>query len=216
MSERKRIGHSGGTVTSCDMWRSTLKIGHGQLRFAIFSHVNRASIRYIRFLCRRKSQWWIKGRIHWSPLFLDETEVQRAEKNYFFLDRPPLPLIPGSGWPPLRHGVFTDQFIFRRILAHFFPQRRDTSAWKLLAPSCIYRYFSLEKVLARVLLFSFVRLRNFHIFQIKLLTDTDWIQWVLLCTRISNKSDWTLTPVRANGVITNVIGSTSIWRLTFV
>ena len=48
-----------------------------------------------------------------------------------------------------------------------------------------------------------------------LLTDTDWIQWVL-CTRISNKSDWTFTSVRANRVITNMIGSTSIWGLAFI
>ena len=32
------------------------------------------------------------------PLFLDQTKVQRAEKNYFL--RPGLPLISGSRWPP--------------------------------------------------------------------------------------------------------------------
>ena len=33
-----------------------------------------------------------------SPLFLDQTEARRAEKIY--CDRPPPPLIPGSGWSP--------------------------------------------------------------------------------------------------------------------
>ena len=54
-----------------------------------------------------------------------------------------------------------------------------------------------------------------HFLIIHLLTDTNWIQWVL-CTGISNKSICTFTPVRSNGVITNIIGSTSIWRLAFI
>ena len=48
-----------------------------------------------------------------------------------------------------------------------------------------------------------------------LLTDTNWI-YGILCYRISNKSDWAFTPVRANGVIANKIGSTSIWGLALI
>ena len=107
MSKRKYIGCSGiitcshgvrywnmPTVTSSDMWRSTLKIRYGQLRFATFSHVNRGSIQYKRFLCRQKSQWLIQGRIQGTPLLLDETEAQRAEKT---TGRRPAPAPPYLG-----------------------------------------------------------------------------------------------------------------------
>ena len=47
------------------------------------------------------------------------------------------------------------------------------------------------------------------------LTDTNGMPWIL-CTRVSNKSDWTFTSVRANGVITDMIVSTSIWGLAFI
>ena len=41
------------------------------------------------------------------PLFLDQTEARRAEKNFIW-DRPPPSLISGSGWPslhPLSEGL---------------------------------------------------------------------------------------------------------------
>ena len=101
--------------------------------------------------------------------------------------------------------------VIKRQKYHFVTRAHGSCS----LPSASRDIFLWKKFLAGVLLFSFVWLRNFYIFQIKLLTDTHWIQWVL-CTRISNKSGRTFTPVRANGVITNVIGSTSIWRLAFV
>ena len=47
------------------------------------------------------------------------------------------------------------------------------------------------------------------------LTDTNWIQWVLY-TRISRKSSQTFTPVRANGVITDMTDLTSVWGLALI
>ena len=44
---------------------------------------------------RPPTQWWIQGRGPPPPLLLDQTEAQKAKKN-FFGDRPP-PLISGSG-----------------------------------------------------------------------------------------------------------------------
>ena len=47
------------------------------------------------------------------------------------------------------------------------------------------------------------------------LTDTNWIHWVLY-TRISRKSSQTFTPVRANGVITDMTDLTSVWGLALI
>ena len=41
-------------------------------------------------------QWWVQGAC--PPLFLDQTEAGRAEKNFFKTALPPL--ISGSGWLP--------------------------------------------------------------------------------------------------------------------
>lgn len=49
----------------------------------------------------------------------------------------------------------------------------------------------------------------------ELLTDTNWIKWDLWTTS-SNKSSCAFTSVRANGVVTGVIGSTSICREAFI
>ena len=48
-----------------------------------------------------------------------------------------------------------------------------------------------------------------------LLTDANWIKWVL-CTAVSNKPSGTFTSVWSNGVITDMIYFTSIRGLAFI
>ena len=66
--------------------------------FPIFSYPD--SFRFLFWnhtVDRQPSQWWIQERGPAPPLFLDQTEAQRAEKNVFET----APLISGSGPPAL-------------------------------------------------------------------------------------------------------------------
>ena len=95
-----KIGGGGGDFVpvrnDCSMARNYET--HGNVKWAL-SGVVECVVRHSKI--RGRSRGGAPGA--WSSLFVDQTEAQRAEK-LFFWDRPPLPLISGSGWPllPLR------------------------------------------------------------------------------------------------------------------
>ena len=82
------------------------------------------------FMCYVIPQWWIQGSGPGGrdppPLFLDETEAQRAEKIFFGDQAPPVISRPGSATVPVvryvintaHHGIKTVS-IMARILERF-------------------------------------------------------------------------------------------------
>ena len=65
------------------------------------------------------------------------------------IDQKPITQSEPTPIPGLRHGIFTDQFIFRHILGHFFPQKLSLHYVDERIPSIRYqktkRYLKAKK-----------------------------------------------------------------------
>ena len=76
---------------------------------------------------RGNCQWPLQGRAC-PPLFLDQTEAQRAKKTFFW-DSPPPPLISGSGWPglPLYLKAWIHHWLFGSALINSYKRFRHSA-----------------------------------------------------------------------------------------
>ena len=76
---------------------------------------------------RGNCQWPLQGRAC-PPLFLDQTEAQRAKKTFFW-DCPPPPLISGSGWPglPLYLKAWIHHWLFGSALINSYKRFRHSA-----------------------------------------------------------------------------------------